>query len=731
MGTAFSDIVPVQTAPGETVITLTDSGTPTINGTNLQNEITAAAGRSGPTRIVLPAGVQFVRAGFTLTNKTLDNAFTTIESSQMASIPPAGSRVSPSYASNMPKLLTTGSNVPVISTQTSAHHYRLRGLEISSTTNATFTTFVSLGNDAHTTVAAVPHHLDMDRCYIHAFDTSQTLRRGIALHSDRTNVTGCYISDCKENGSDSQAMGGYNGIGHFFLINNYLEAAGENFLYGGGTNRLPDTATDFVFKRNYCFKPTNWKGTSWDIKNLFEFKFGKRIDVQGNVFKNNWGNIDHDTAIEFKVDSNNLSGNTDAKTVTEDALFAYNKVSTSSAGLLIQGRDWSANRPVRLSRITVSNNNWDDITTAHGAVTGDKGMWAGVHNGSYDVLLEHNTAFQQRFGMAFEDSATWQHSNFRFRNNVMAGSSIGGTEPVRVIRSTQGYESGPLIYNCSDDGFANNNILKGTSLSLFTIAQHLPETVVSTWTGVLVGPPAAGSYVGTDYHIVPGSVYAGSGSDGKDPGADIDAVNAATAGAVAGIWAAPEIILYPAEAGFKQDWTVTNDTSAAGGSYIGQTHSSDPKITTASATPAAYFEMTFNAQAGVPYHIWVRGRSLNNDFNNDSAYLQFDQSVVSAAPGAASKWRIGTSDATVLFLEEGSGAGMHDWGWNDNAYGTVSTDYVYFSTSGKQKLRVQQREDGFQIDQVILSPATYLHNGPALASPGTTKDDTMILSKQQ
>ena len=48
---------------------------------------------------------------------------------------------------------------------------------------------------------------------------------------------------------------------------------------------------------------------------------------------------------------------------------------------------------------------------------------------------------------------------------------------------------------------------------------------------------------------------------------------------------------------------------------------------------------------------------------------------------------------------------------------------MYF-TAGTQTIRIQQREDGLAIDQIVLSPDTYL-----TSPPGPTKNDTTILIK--
>jgi hypothetical protein len=47
---------------------------------------------------------------------------------------------------------------------------------------------------------------------------------------------------------------------------------------------------------------------------------------------------------------------------------------------------------------------------------------------------------------------------------------------------------------------------------------------------------------------------------------------------------------------------------------------------------------------------------------------------------------------------------------------------VTFPTSGSHTLRVQIREDGVQIDQIVLSPTNYLASAPG----GPTNDTTIV-----
>ena len=64
-------------------------------------------------------------------------------------------------------------------------------------------------------------------------------------------------------------------------------------------------------------------------------------------------------------------------------------------------------------------------------------------------------------------------------------------------------------------------------------------------------------------------------------------------------------------------------------------------------------------------------------------------------------------------LEECSGCGVSGWGWQDNGYGTnMLGPLVFFEDTGLQTIRIQPREDGLAIDQIVLSPERFLTAAP-------------------
>jgi endonuclease/exonuclease/phosphatase family metal-dependent hydrolase len=181
-----------------------------------------------------------------------------------------------------------------------------------------------------------------------------------------------------------------------------------------------------------------------------------------------------------------------------------------------------------------------------------------------------------------------------------------------------------------------------------------------------------------------------------------------------------DIVLAPSAPSARAGkWTVVSDSTASGGAAVRHANANASKKTAALASPSDYFEVTFTAADNTAYRIWIHGKADSNSWANDSVFLQFDKSVTSS--GAAT-WRIGTTSATEMNLEDCSGCGLNGWKWQDNGWGQgVLGPLVYFSTTGTQRLRVQTREDGLAIDQIVLSPVTYLASTPtALLTPTTT-----------
>ena len=177
-----------------------------------------------------------------------------------------------------------------ISTEAGAAYWTLQWLEFlpaSSTSSANLVEFGSAGT-SQSTLTGVPHHLVMDRCYLHGNPTYGQ-RRGLALNSAAATVVNSHFSDFKGINQDTQAICGWNGPGPFLIENNHLEAAAENILFGGSDPYIAQLVpTGITIRRNLITKPLAWMSQSWVVKNLVEFKNAKDVVVEGNTIENNW-----------------------------------------------------------------------------------------------------------------------------------------------------------------------------------------------------------------------------------------------------------------------------------------------------------------------------------------------------------------------------------------------------------------------------------------------------------
>src|SRR5678815_942638 len=140
--------------------------------------------------IVVQAGATLT-GGFVLPQKTGTGEIV-IQSSRISELP-EDARVNPSQSALFAKLQTTNTE-PIITTAPGAHHYRFQGIEFltSSSTKQVYDMIrLGEGRGEQKTLDIVPHHLVIDRCYIHGFD-AQDIQRGVSLNSAATTISNSY-----------------------------------------------------------------------------------------------------------------------------------------------------------------------------------------------------------------------------------------------------------------------------------------------------------------------------------------------------------------------------------------------------------------------------------------------------------------------------------------------------------------------------------------------------------
>lgn len=463
---------------------------------------------------------------FMLPNKG-GSSYITIQSSALSSLPGSSQRVSPEHKVYMPKIVSP-EGVSALYTAPGASYYYFVGIEFrtASSGDSVETTLIDLGNgdfSAQADPAQIPHHLTFDRCYIHAYDDAQRIKRGVSLHSKETSILNSYIEGFKLVNQDSQAVAGWNGPGPFHIINNYLEAAGENIMFGGGDANNPNNQpSDIEIRHNLIAKPTRWRGTAWSVKNLLELKNARRVTIEGNIFEYCW-KAAQGTAVIFTP--RNQGGNNPWASVN-NVIFRNNIIRHVNNGIGTLSRDDDGPTSDVLHDITVANNLLYDIDSFKwGTGSNVDGYFMSFNGpGAYNITIQHNTAYALRTdnvqatgtGYRFEDNT--QISGLVIKDNIAHAHYLGGQGAGMAVlngvaANTWSVHSDLLVL----EGYGNVD-------SWLNSYPQPPQTyLVDTWNSV--GFMDKANY---NYRLAPGSFYSNKATDGGAIGANISDVEAAT-----------------------------------------------------------------------------------------------------------------------------------------------------------------------------------------------------------
>jgi hypothetical protein len=444
-----------------------------------------------------------------LRNKTGDGCLTIRTSTPDADLPP-DVRVTPDDAILMARLETPGSGLPALYTEPGAHHYRLLGLEIMpAAADAQIYDLVSLGNagSEQDQLDEVPHHLEIDRCYVHGWPDAN-FKRGIGLNSADTCIIRSHVSDFHSDFQDSQAIGGSNGPGPFKILDNRLEGAAENVMFGGGVAQIDQLVpSEIEIRGNHFTKPWAWMEghpdntgyTPW-VKNLFEIKNGRDVVFSGNLLENNWAGADqHGYAILLTPRG---EGGAMPWAVVENVEISHNIIRHVGGGVSILGRD-SGGPSEQTNQIRIADNLVEDVRQEY----------------CYD--------FVRIFQFSEVDGLVIDHNTFVYD---LPGTDVFRTygEPTTGFEYTDNivpYGAG-LWADCGIDQGAIDCLLPGAEVAgnLFVggggatlpPGNSYPDTMQDVGFSDLDG--AADDYHG--YALDESSPYAGAATDGSDPGFD-------------------------------------------------------------------------------------------------------------------------------------------------------------------------------------------------------------------
>src|SRR5207302_1056914 len=234
--------------------------------------------------ITLAAGATYTGT-FTLPAKS-GSGWIYIQSSALSSLPAPGTRVSPTQASAMPKILGPSGSLALWGAP-GAHHFRFVGIEFSPAPGAIQHTLMRIGTDA-TSISALPHDITFDRCYIHGDPNQGGTLWGLLLDGRSVAVIDSYLSNWRApvipsdpSGNETTALKIVNGAGPYKITGQ--DGHPSQFTPRGPTGGAPwSLVEDVTFTHTIVRQATNGFFT---LGTDYTFPSGplQRVLIQNNL----------------------------------------------------------------------------------------------------------------------------------------------------------------------------------------------------------------------------------------------------------------------------------------------------------------------------------------------------------------------------------------------------------------------------------------------------------------
>jgi hypothetical protein len=397
------------------------------------------------------------------------------------------------------------------------------------------------------------NHVIFDRNWIHPGEGLE-LAHGVGMNDGAHTIAviNSYINGLNciavaGRCTDATALGGGRGaetVHTLKFYNNFLESAGENILFGGGASTT--NPTDIEIRRNHLFRPMLWKegepgyvptasGHPYIVKNNFELKSAIRVLFEANLLENTWGGFSQ-TGWAILLTPVNQSDRCPVCRVN-DVTIRFNRIRNVAGVLqLATALSKTGGAAADGGRYSIHDLFADDLHDKDYKGSGPFMILVSWTPPIHDVQVDHVTAFVTGALLAIVNAKD-KLSNFAITNSVFSVGDrrlpvvTAGGGPEACASRTQALGSEAVLQACFDPYKFEKNLIitaKGTFPKGNFVVGSPEAAGIRDLKGTIARDPRLCHAKGPGCSKAsPGALAA---TDGRDVGADIDAVEAAIAG---------------------------------------------------------------------------------------------------------------------------------------------------------------------------------------------------------
>lgn len=210
-------------------------------------------------------------------------------------------------------------------------------------------------------------------------------KRAIAGNCRRLLIDQVWCQDIWVNGQDSTCVGIWSTPGPVLTQRSFLSAGSENYIVGGAPPASPaHLPSDITIQDSVLYKPLAWKGKVTSVKNLLEYKNGRRLIARRLWMENHWKAAQPGPAVVFTMATNGACSYCEGR----DWLLEDSVIWNVSAGVSITGYQYGyAPGAGAAVGVTLRNN----LFKISKATLGGTGWPVLVSNEPKNVTIDHNT----------------------------------------------------------------------------------------------------------------------------------------------------------------------------------------------------------------------------------------------------------------------------------------------------------------------------------------------------